>query len=153
MNDHYIVTSDRGHLRIYAETRPAGQRTPRLDVVEALDFPGGKSSYSAHDTDMAGRFPSSGAEGHDMGMPIDERLPMKREEERRGVKLIASELDKFFAVRPQASWDVAVAPSLYNAIVRTLSPATRRRLKRVLSKDLVDQNMEEVQAHFATAGR
>ncbi|HWA87957.1 MAG TPA: host attachment protein [Opitutus sp.] len=153
MNDHYIVTSDRGHLRIYAETRPPGHRPPRLDVVEALDFPAGRANYSAHDTDMAGRFPGSGADGRDGGMSIDERLPMKREEERRGVRLIASELDRFFATRREATWDLAIAPSLYNAIVQALSPATRLRLQRVLSKDLVNQTTDDVQSHFATAGR
>jgi hypothetical protein len=151
MSDHYIVTSDRGHLRIYAEAQPPGQRTPRLDTVAAIDFPGGKYDYTASDTDVAGRFP--GANGRGGGMSIDERLPMKREGERRGVRLIADELESFFGARPQASWDLAVAPSLYNAIVRSLSPATLRRLQRVLSKDLVNQDSEEVREHFATAGR
>jgi len=151
MSDHYIVTSDRGHLRIFAETRPPGQRTPRLETVAALDFPGGIHDYTDRDTDVAGRFPGAGGRGR--GMSIDERLPMKREEERRSVRLIAGELESFFAARPQASWDLAVAPSLYNAIVQSLSPATRRRLQRVLSMDLVNQDSEEVRSHFATAGR
>jgi hypothetical protein len=151
MSDHYIVTSDRGHLRIYAEARPAGQSSPGLAVVAAIDFPDGKHDYTDRATDMAGRFP--GAEGRGGGMSIDERLPMKREEERRNVRMIAGELESFFAARPRATWDLAVAPSLYNVIVQALSPATRRRLQRVLSKDLATQNSEEVRAHFATAGR
>ena len=40
MNEHYIVTVDRGQLRIYVESALAGQRNPRLEVVETLDFPG-----------------------------------------------------------------------------------------------------------------
>ena len=151
MSDHYIVTSDRGHLRIFAETRPPGRTTPRLETVAALDFPGGRQDYTDHDTDVAGRFPGAGGSGS--GMSLDERLPMKREEERRSVRLIADELENFFAARPQASWDLAVAPSLYNAIVQSLSPATRRRLQRVLSEDLANQDSEEVRSHFATAGR
>lgn len=128
MSDHYIVTSDRGHLRIYAETRPPGQSSPGLAVVSAIDFPEGKYDYTDRDTDRAGRFP--GAEGKSGGMSIDERLPMKREEERRTVRLIARELESFFATRPQATWDLAVAPTLYNAIAQTLSSGTRRRPHR-----------------------
>ncbi len=162
MNEHYIVTLDRGHLRIYAETT-APDQTPRLEIVEAMDFPEGKHAYTDRNTDMAGRFQSSkhpaaasGAPGGNQpgrtGMSIDERLPMKREEERRGVALLASELEQFLQRRPDASWDFAATPALYNPVVAELSEDTRRRLKRSLSKDLVNQNSEEVRAHFASAG-
>jgi hypothetical protein len=163
MNEHYIVTLDRGHLRIYSETTAPGQ-TPRLEIVEAMDFPEGKHGYTDRDTDMAGRFNSSkhqsaasGAPGGSpagrTGMSIDERLPMKREEERRSVVMLAAELNQFLQHRPEASWDFAAAPSLYNAVLAELSPDTRRRMRRALSKDLVNQNSDEVRAHFETAGR
>lgn len=163
MSEHYIVTLDRGHLRIYAETNAPGQ-TPHLEIVEAMDFPQGKHSYTDRETDMAGRFNSSkhqsaapGAPGGNQagrtGMSIDERLPMKREEERRSITMLAAELDHFLQNRPDASWDFAAAPALYSSIIDELSVDTRRRLKRALSKDLVNQNSEEVRAHFANAGR
>jgi len=156
MNDHFIVALDRGHLRIYAEIKAPAQKTPRLTIVEAMDFPAGKGSYTAHETDAAGRFPGSkgGTAGiGSPGMSIDERLPIKREESRRAARLIAAEIDKFLRSRLGASWDLAATPSLYNAVIEELSPETRRRLKRALSKDLVNQNAEEVRIHFATAGR
>ena len=151
MNEHFIITLDRGHLRIYSETREPGQTTPKLEIVEAMDFPQGRAPYTDNATDQAGRFP--GSKGRPGGMSIDERLPMKREEERRITTLIASELDTFLQNRPQASWDLAASPSLFNAVIDELSAETRRRLKRALPKDLVNQNTEEVRAHFATAGR
>lgn len=151
MNGHYIVTVDRGHLRIYTENRVDPRSTPSLEVVESMDFPEGKRSYTDQDTDMAGRFP--GSQGRPAGMSIDERLPMKRETERRNIQLVASELNTFLQSRPNASWDLAAAPSMYRMMIDELSPEVRRRLKRALPKDLVHQHAEELRAHFATADR
>lgn len=151
MSEHYIVTIDRGHLRIYTENRADSRSNPSLDVVESMDFPEGKRSYTDQDTDMAGRFP--GVQGRSGGMSIDERLPMKRETERRNVQLVAGELNTFLHNRPNASWDLAAAPSMYRLMIDELSPDVRRRLKRALPKDLVNQHTEELRAHFATADR
>jgi hypothetical protein len=59
MSEHYIVTADEGHLRIFMERNALEQKTPALDKIQALDFPAGKQSYTDRDTDMAGRFQSS----------------------------------------------------------------------------------------------
>lgn len=133
MNEHYIVTIDRGHLRIYTEAKASSQRGPRLEVVEAMDFPG-------HTT------------GDEDGAAVD-RQPLKRRGERRNSEVLAAELDSFLQNRPDASWDFAASPSLYRAIIEHLSAETCRRLKRALSTALVNQRAEDVWAHFATAGR
>jgi len=163
MNENFVVTLDRGHLRIYSEQREPGQ-TPRLDIVEAMDFPEGKKSYTSNDSDQAGRFQSSrhqsgapgapgGAMGGRTGMSIDERLPMKEEVERRNVRVIAEELETFLRNRPTATWDFAAPPALHNAVIEALSPETRGRMRKALAKDLSNQSSEEVRAHFETAGK
>jgi hypothetical protein len=156
MREHYVVTADHGHLRIYAERKSPGQKTPALDQVEAMDFPQGKRSYVDRDTDMAGRFASSkhqtpapGSPTARTGMSIDERLPMQREESRRRAREIAAEIDAFLQQRPEASWDFAAGPELKGALLELVSQAVRRRLRRTLAKDLVNQRGEEVRAHFA----
>lgn len=159
MSDHYIVTADHAHLRIFAERRPPGQQSPALEQVEAMDFPQGKYSYTDRDTDMAGRFPASRRQAPGPGNPapglgrsgmsIDERLPMEREEERRRVKEIAAEIDAFFTPRNDASWDFAAGPQLNNAVLENVSRSVRERLRRSVSKDLVNQRVDEVRAHFA----
>jgi hypothetical protein len=155
MSEHYIVTLDHGHLRIYAERMAPGQYTPTLVPVEAMDFPQGKKSYVDRDTDMAGRFPGDGGRvsgqpgaGH-AGMSIDERLPMQREEDRRRARELASVLESFLEQRAEASWDFAAGPDLINAVLEQLSPPVRRRLRRSVPKDLVNQRVDEVRAHFA----
>ena len=156
MREHYVVTADQGHLRIFVERHSPGQRAAALDQVEALDFPQGKKSYVDRDTDMAGRFASSkhqaaaaGSPVARTGMSIDERLPMQREEHRRRAKEIAREIDAFFQQRREASWDFAAGPELNGSVLDLLSPEVRQRARRILAKDLVHQRAEEVRAHFA----
>ena len=158
MREHYVVTVDHGHLRIYIERHLPGQRAPALDPVEAMDFPLGKKSFADRETDMAGRFASSkhqamapGSPTARTGMSIDERLPMQREESRRRAKELAAEIDAFFQPRRDASWDFAAGPELNGAVLNLLSPAVRRRVRRSLAKDLVNQRSDEVRAHFAGA--
>jgi hypothetical protein len=160
MNEHYIVAVDRGHLRIYAERTAPGQRTPGLQQVQAMDFPAGRHSYTDRDTDMAGRFPGAkrqsaavggpGNVGH-VGQSIDERLPMKREETRRRAKELAAEIDAFFQNRTDASWDFAAGHELNGTILELISPVVRQRLRRTVAKDIVNQRVDEVRAHFAGA--
>ena len=156
MREHYVVTADHGHLRIYVERNAPGQRAPALDQVEALDFPQGKKGYADRDTDMAGRFASSrhqmaapGSPTARTGMSIDERLPMQREESRRRAKELAAEIDGFFQQRRDATWDFAAGPDLNSTVLELLSPAVRQRVRRSLAKDLVNQRGDDVRAHFA----
>ena len=159
MSDHYFGAADHGHLRIFLPRQSPGQREPDLEEVEAMDFPLGKHSYSDRDTSMAGRFQGSKHQGAGPGAPggmgvgrtgmsIDERLPMQREEERRRSRDVAAEIETFFATRPDATWDLACAPAMHRSIVDELSGAVRQRLRRTITKDLVNQRREDVRAHF-----
>ena len=164
MSEHYIVTIDAGHLRIYAEHQDAGQFAPALRQVEALDFPGGRRSYTDRETDAAGRFqsskhqaaasgpPTAGSAGTAArsGMSIDERLPMQREESRRQAGNLAAEIDQFFRSRPEATFDFAAGPDLNGTVLERLSPEVRSRIKRSVAKDLVHHRVDELRAHFST---
>lgn len=162
MSEHYIVTLDQGHLRIYAERTSPEQLRPSLERVESMDFPAGREAYTDRDTDMAGRFQSSkhqgaapGAPGGNgvgrTGMSIDERLPMKNEANRRRAEQLAQEVEHFLASRPGASWDFAAGPELHRAVLERLSPPVRQRLRRAVAKDLVNQATSELRAQFADA--
>lgn len=156
MSEHYIVTADQGHLRVFMEQHPAGQATPRLEEIQAMDFPGGIKSYTERETDMAGRFQASkqqaGAPGAPVargGMSIDERLPMQREMERRRIRDLAEAINAFLLARPKATWDFAAAPAVHNAVLEAVSAHARGRLRQALPKDLVHQRTEDLRAHFA----
>lgn len=161
MSDHFFVAADHAHLRVYLQRQFPGQHTADLDPVQALDFPGGRNSYTARDTSMAGRFQSSqyqspsaptGVPSARNGMSIDERLPLQREEERRRVRDVAHEIETFFAGRNDATWDLAITPAMQGAVVEQLSRRVRGQLRRVIAKDLVNQRPEDIRAHFVGSG-
>lgn len=146
MNEHYIVTVDRGQLRIYVESPVAGHRTPQLRFVEKMDFPHRDEKPDPTASDEANKVTNARSRA-----PRSDRFPPKRWQVRRSNDVIAAELDNFLQSRPQASWDIAAAPSLYHLIIDQLSPETRRRLKRALSKVMVNLRAEEVRAQFSAA--
>lgn len=162
MSDHYFVTADHGHLRIYRVSQAPGQRAPGLEQVEAMDFPSGVKSYTDRDTAMAGRFQGSRHQAAAPGAPtaavsrtgmsIDERLPMQREEDRRRARNVAQEIETFFAARPGATYDLAAASGLSPAITALLSSGVGTRLRRTIPKDLVNQPAEDLRAHLTASG-
>jgi hypothetical protein len=123
VKEHYIVTVDRGNLRIYAEAQPSGSQG-RLEVVESVDLPPDREASSDSTRDLPARAGASS-------------------------DVLATELDLFLQTRPEASWDVAAAPALFNVIIGRISAETRQRLRRVISKVLVNDRAEEVRAQFA----
>jgi hypothetical protein len=158
MNSHYIVVADHGHLRIFSEHSRTGQSTPTLTEMHSMDFPEGRKSYVDNDSDMAGRFQSSkhqgpapGAPSARTGMSIDERLPMQREAKRRQIDDITRAIEGFLQGQPDASWDFAAAASVHNAVLEQLSPQLRARLRTSVAKDLVNQPVSELLAHFSRA--
>lgn len=158
MSEHYFVAADRGHLRIYLERQSPGQSTPGVEVVEAMDFPQGKRSYTERDTDMAGRFGNSrnqatagGRPTDRAGMSIDERMPMEREESLRRARDLAAELNAFFQHRREATWDFAAGPDLNGRVLELLAPDVRRRIRKALTKDLVNQPAGDIRAHFTSS--
>ena len=157
MSDHFIITADHGHVRIFRHDLPPGQATSELKEVQSLDFPNGLRSYTDRDTDMAGRFQGSkqqmaspGAPTSRTGMSIDERMPMKEEEERRQIRDVAETIGSFLQARPQATWDFAAPPSVHNAVLESIPADVRARLNKSLAKDLVHQGVDELRRQFAT---
>jgi hypothetical protein len=159
MSEHFCVAADHAHIRFFRQQQAPGQHEADLEQVQALDFPAGRQSYTDRDSDMAGRFQSSkhqsvapGAPGGiaagRTGMSIDERLPMQREEERRRARDVANEIENFFAGRTDFTWDLAIAPAMHHEIVDQLPEKLRGHLRRVMTKDLVNQRAEDIRAHF-----
>jgi hypothetical protein len=158
MSDHYFIAADHGHLRIFTERKAPGQSTSTLEEIQALDFPFGKKSYAAEDSDMAGRFQGSkhqaaaagapnGGVGR-TGMSIDERLPMQREADRRRIRDLVEAIGGFLQSVPEATWDFAAGPSVNNAVLESLAPQVRARLRNTIAKDLVNQPAAELRGHF-----
>ena len=76
---------------------------------------------------------------------------MQREKERRMHRDLIETIDSFIQARPDATWDFAAGPDTHNAVIEGLSPRTRERVKRALSKNLVNQPVEQLRSAFNDA--
>jgi hypothetical protein len=144
---HFIVLLDRGHLRIYSAEHPVGVRETRYVAVDAVDFPDGVKSYSANDSDQAGRFP--GSKGRPAGMSIDERLPMRNERDSKLAEQMAQRINRFLQQHATATWDYSAGPALHQPVLDRLNRDVRQRLRTALSKDLVHHPANELRDHFS----
>ena len=86
MSDHYFITADQGHLRIYVVRTAPGQREAALDPVESMDFPAGVKGYTDRETAMAGRFQGSRNQAAAAGAPSHHLRPWTLRPLSRGVK-------------------------------------------------------------------
>lgn len=155
MSDHYVILANRGHLKIFRQRKSPEQMAVDIDEVQALDFPAGVKSYTDSDEDFAGRFQSSkqqaagpGAPQARTGMSIDERLPMKNEMQRRETADVAQAIEAFLGTVQDATWDFAAGPENHNALLETLSPSARQRMRQSVTKDLVHQGRDAVKQAF-----
>ncbi|HYC70241.1 MAG TPA: host attachment protein [Opitutaceae bacterium] len=147
--DHFVVILDRAHLRVYQmREEPGVLREAQFELAESIDFPSGRRRYTDQDSDQAGRFGAMGQTGGS----IDERLPMQEEHQRRVLADLAHFIDVFLDERPHARWDLAAGPALHHALVQSLRPGVRARLRQSLVKDLVHQSPAELRAHFGRNG-
>ncbi|MCR6655320.1 MAG: host attachment protein [Opitutus sp.] len=138
MNEHYIVTLDHGHLRIYADSLFPDEQTPPA-LVESMDFP-------AWDYD-----PNRGPYESPFSRRSSFQIPLSDEEQSRRLTNLAAEINAFLRSRPTASWDFAAPADLHYTILEQLSPRTRLRLRRSVSKDLTHEDPGQVQALFSAA--
>jgi hypothetical protein len=148
---HFVVTLNRAHLRIYRAETGGAANEGALKLEQAVDLPEGKASYTARDTDQAGRFGSP--LGGPAGASIDERLPMQEEHDRRLADELAAQVEAFLRQHPQATWDFAAGPAMHHTVLEHLSPAARDRLGVAIPKDLVHQPPEKWRAHFSNRER
>ncbi|HEU5078254.1 MAG TPA: host attachment protein [Opitutaceae bacterium] len=157
MSEHYVILADDGHLKILQQRKSPGQISASLTQVDALDFPHGIQSYAEENTDVAGRFQgsrnasrASGSPTARTGMSIDERLPMKNEEQRRHAADVAGRIEAFLTQKPEATWDLAAGPAIINRILAELSPEVKTRLRNSVAKDLVHEPHRNIISHFST---
>ncbi|ACB77324.1 host attachment protein [Opitutus terrae] len=131
MSEHFIVAVDHGQLRIYTEGNTLAPFPPRVQLVESIDLGPQDVPLPTRARRGPTRFPVPGATAERNGAGVGHGG--RREDFRRQAQLITAKLQAFWGEHPMASWDLAAAPALYNALIETLSPDVGRRLKRVYS--------------------
>lgn len=155
MSDHYVIVADQGHLRVFLRTQDAEQMRPVLREVNEREFPLGHKAYTDTDSDMAGRFQGSKHQGAAPGSPtarqgmsIDERLPMQREIDKRRNEDVGEHITAILTANPDATWDFAAPAELHKLLLETIPAPVRSRLQKVVPRDLVNQPLATLYAHF-----
>lgn len=149
MNPLYLVLVAQGRFRVLERRRDAERSTSGWLEIANEASPFGGNAYTARETDQAGRFPKTLGQG---GMSIDERLPMKEEEQRRMVEWLAGCIDNFMTPRPDEAWVFAAGPELHNPVLEALRPSVRSTLSESLQQNLINVPGDEAAAHFMRVG-
>lgn len=147
MAHKFIIALDRAHLRIYRFSQQPGQFTPSIQPVDAVDLSEGPASYADNVADVAGRF--SGVPARAGGTSVDERPVVQEDRDRYVVEQLVARITAFLQRNPNSTWDLAAGSALHNRLLEALPDPVRRRLDKVITKDLVNAPPMELREHFA----
>lgn len=134
MRAHHLIMADRGHLRIYVESRLAGHKIPELELVEAADFPdeipwSPAEAGAAANPPPSDRRTASAASSRDPFPASPDRPPSLAAH-------FGSKITAFFRGHPDATWDFAAATGFHQLVLDHVASSVRRRLRQTLAKDL-----------------
>jgi hypothetical protein len=145
MNPLYIVLVAQGRFRVLERQLETMQSVPGWLEIANEAAPLAGNAYTDRETDQAGRFPKSIGQA---GMSIDERLPMKEEEQRRLADWVAGCIENFMTPRPGEAWVFAAGPELHNPVLEALRPSIRETLAESLQQNLINMPAAEAAGHF-----
>jgi len=146
MAQKYLVALDRARLRIYRFSQQPGQFTPSIQPVDALDFPSA-SADAKREKDRAGRFatfPGSYSDLSTDGAPLSD----DEGEDQQIVDQIVRRISGFLEKNPDSTWTLASGSAFRDEVIEALPDPFRRRLDRVISKDLLNLPPVELREHF-----
>jgi len=148
MNIHSVViAANLGHLKAF-QVEETPNRGQKLQLIEDIEFPEAHGRFQDKVTDLAGRFPVSNGAHPGVQMSHAETLTVDIEAERRLVKLVSEEIEKYTV--DAHSWYFAAASEIQHAILDHLKRPTREKLLRTVACDLTKTPAAEIQQHFQT---
>ena len=136
MRAHHLIIADRGHLRIYVESRPAGQSIPSLELVKSVELPMDFSTLSAPESDSPAPGRVAKPEAPAPARFPDEAVSPEPRLLRQFAAHAGTEITRYFRFHPEATWDLATAAGFHQFVLDHVATAVRRRLRHTLSKDL-----------------
>lgn len=159
MRPQFIIITDRGTMKAAWISPTLPNRPPQLKVVEELAFVGPHQHYVEQVTDMAGVYAAAeSSSGQQGGQP--RRAPSsisevhwKIEADRRAVEDLVGAITKVLEREKPEFWSLSIPRDIHNMLVERLPQIYRDRLVRVLPKDLVRADPENIFAHFLPSPR
>ena len=149
MAEKFIITADRARLRIYRYAQAAGQFTPSLQPVNTTESAprgagisaraaGGASSRTSTFPSRVGGYPLQ----EHVGTHAEQVQPPTAEE-------LAAQIATFLEKRADSTWDFGAPAAIQNEILDALPESVRRRLDRIVTKDVVNLPPVDLRSHFA----
>jgi len=137
----FIIVVDLGHL-LSLSRKPNGA----LELTERLEIGEGRQTIRELVTDNAGAFPNTGTNGR--GNSTGERLPLKEELERRGIKSLADHINELCERQRPLSWGLAAPSEINSRLVEALDRRWTEKLKSNVHLDLTGLPPHEIAGHF-----
>jgi len=144
MTDKLIVVADLGRVKAYRVTRDDMSPTPKLDLVDDMEFTDAHGRLLDKLTDKAGRFPGNGTGPG--GMSIGEKHGIQEETERRLVKQVAERISTL--AKNERIWYLAAVKEINPRVVENLHPGVRATMAKNISADLIKIPKEQILSHF-----
>jgi hypothetical protein len=144
MNDTVIVATDLGAFKAYRLHRTE-MNTPRLEVIEEIEFVDGHGKLGDKQTDQAGRYK---VPTQSMAMSYGERQKIGLELRRRLIKQAAEQLRNVVANRDVETCYFAASAEINEQILEEAGPAVRRKIEKNVGCNLTNAEKGELLRHF-----
>jgi hypothetical protein len=144
MNDTVIVATDLGNFKAYRLHR-TDMNTPRLEVIEEMEFVDGHGKLGDKQTDQAGRYK---VPTQDMAMSYGERQKIGLELRRRLIKQAAEQLRDVVTNRAVETCYFAASSEINEQILDEAGPEVRRKIEKNVGCNLTNVEKGELLRHF-----
>src|SRR5688572_11244908 len=134
MNDTVIVATDLGTFKAYRLHR-TDMNTPRLEVIEEMQFVDGHGKLGDKQTDQAGRYK---VPTQSMAMSYGERQKIGLELRRRLIKQAAEQLRAVVANRNVETCFFAASPEINEQILEEAGPEVRSKIEKNVACNLTN---------------
>ena len=144
MNDTVIVATDLGNFKAYRLHR-THMNTPRLEVIEEMEFVDGHGKLGDKLTDQAGRYK---VPTQNMAMSYGERQKIGLELRRRLIKQAAGQLRDVVTSRAVETCYFAASSEINDQILIEAGPEVRRKIEKNVGCNLTNVEKSELLRHF-----
>ena len=151
MKSSFFIIADRGNVKAYRAEQPAGDRPPRMHLVQAFTLTEAHFKGTDMFTDGEGAFPTqtgAGTRQNVKGNSASERH-YDIEKDRRLVKQIAQHIAAVLKQEQVEWWSLAAPSEIHDSIVEQLDPALRSRIAEHVAADLVNIPPDNLLGHFS----
>jgi len=147
MKNKLVVVTDLGSLKAYKLDRNDLGRTPRLELLQDIEWAAAHEKLADKLSDQAGRFGKGGASGASSG----ERHNIALEHRKRLVKQLAERVSLLIRPEDVDACYFAASKEIHHQILEELEPRLRAKIEKNITADLTKLDKAELLDRFVAA--